>query len=306
MAEMLDDGERRLPGRRSSSPPELVDRSSLAGLIGLGLLVYCLIVLLFTCTEAILGRFGCPTVARTLIGADGRSSSVAVSGFLDFLYFNFVTVMTIGYGDLTPIGCGRWLACVEAISGLIVFGAILSAAVLKLMLPPRSTVIFSRYCYFTADDARFVVVFVNTARSRLVNVAMCSVLKMGRANWIVRPSFRTPYIGSSAWTFSVNSLEEHLSPEEIRRNDLRRLTLHADDGLKFGMDGSIGVASFSASVKYDFTECYVVRSKDDLPTEALEEPRFGDPALESAFHFVPPEPITFAQWAARRGAQVEF
>jgi hypothetical protein len=39
--------------------------------------------------------------------------------FLDALYFSGVTFTTLGYGDLTPLGCVRILAVVEALLGIV-------------------------------------------------------------------------------------------------------------------------------------------------------------------------------------------
>lgn len=296
---MDDDRLRLLPRRSRFSPSEFVDRRSIIGLLALGFVVYFVVVLLFTTVEMLLTWAGWPMVQQ-LIG----NRPVSVTRFPDLVYFNFVTVMTIGYGDLTPTGWGRLIACLEAVTGVAILGALVSAAVLKLTLPRRSTVVFSRFCYFTQDDARFVLTFVNTSRTHIVNADMCSMLKLGRADWVVRPSFRAPYVGFSAWTFSVNSLTEYLSPEEIETQDLRRLTIYPDDGLKCGIEGALGVASFSSSVKYDLSECWVLQKKADLPTKTLQDPKWGTTEFERAFHFVPDTRVKFIDWAEQRGAKI--
>lgn len=33
------------------------------------------------------------------------------------LYFSAITLLSVGYGDVTPIGIGRWIAIVEALIG---------------------------------------------------------------------------------------------------------------------------------------------------------------------------------------------
>ncbi len=33
------------------------------------------------------------------------------------MYFSAITLLSVGYGDITPIGIGRWLAIVEALLG---------------------------------------------------------------------------------------------------------------------------------------------------------------------------------------------
>ncbi|WP_347552455.1 ion channel [Pseudalkalibacillus hwajinpoensis] len=35
------------------------------------------------------------------------------------LYFSAVTLLSVGYGDLTPIGIGRWIAILEALIGYL-------------------------------------------------------------------------------------------------------------------------------------------------------------------------------------------
>ncbi|MFD2628856.1 potassium channel family protein [Oceanobacillus kapialis] len=51
---------------------------------------------------------------------DGVPREVGVSGSLiHSMYFSGVTLLTIGYGDITPIGIGRFIALVEALIGYI-------------------------------------------------------------------------------------------------------------------------------------------------------------------------------------------
>ena len=35
------------------------------------------------------------------------------------MYFSAITLLSVGYGDLTPIGVGRWIAVVEGLLGYI-------------------------------------------------------------------------------------------------------------------------------------------------------------------------------------------
>jgi hypothetical protein len=45
------------------------------------------------------------------------------------IYFSFVTALSIGYGDVTPVGSLRILAVIEGIAGLLVFGCVISKLV---------------------------------------------------------------------------------------------------------------------------------------------------------------------------------
>ncbi|CDO04474.1 ion channel [Oceanobacillus picturae] len=39
--------------------------------------------------------------------------------FIHSMYFSGVTLLTIGYGDITPVGVGRFIAVIEALIGYI-------------------------------------------------------------------------------------------------------------------------------------------------------------------------------------------
>ena len=45
------------------------------------------------------------------------------------LYFSFVTALSIGYGDVTPVGALRVLAIMEGAAGLLIFGCVISKLV---------------------------------------------------------------------------------------------------------------------------------------------------------------------------------
>jgi hypothetical protein len=76
-------------------------------------------ILAALCTYLLIGLFFASLY--TLVGTlDGGSFFVQTSATapVDFLYFSFVTLTTLGYGDLTPAGdVGRMLAVTEALLG---------------------------------------------------------------------------------------------------------------------------------------------------------------------------------------------
>lgn len=76
-------------------------------------------ILAAICTYLLIGLFFASLY--TIIGTlDGGSFFVRASATtpVDFLYFSFVTLTTLGYGDLTPAGdLGRMLAVTEALLG---------------------------------------------------------------------------------------------------------------------------------------------------------------------------------------------
>jgi len=61
----------------------------------------------------------------------------SMNGFNAF-YFSFVTLSTVGYGDITPVArIARWLAAMEAMTGLL-YVAVLIARLVSLYSSPKS------------------------------------------------------------------------------------------------------------------------------------------------------------------------
>jgi len=60
-----------------------------------------------------------------------------MEGFNAF-YFSFITLSTVGYGDITPVSkIARWLAAMEAMTGLL-YVAVLIARLVSLYSSPKS------------------------------------------------------------------------------------------------------------------------------------------------------------------------
>jgi hypothetical protein len=50
-------------------------------------------------------------------------------GFVTAIYFSFVTALSIGYGDVVPLGWFRLMAIIEGAAGLLIFGCVVSKLV---------------------------------------------------------------------------------------------------------------------------------------------------------------------------------
>jgi hypothetical protein len=95
---------------RSAFSPGPVNRERLAAALSLYLLLGLIFALIFTVIAELLpGSF---------FYAAARSADVAVKPMADMVYFSFVTLATLGYGDIVPLsGSARGLAILEAIVG---------------------------------------------------------------------------------------------------------------------------------------------------------------------------------------------
>jgi hypothetical protein len=68
---------------------------------------------------------------------DTNAGARSINGFNGF-YFSFVTLSTVGYGDITPVSkVARMLAAMEAITGLL-YVAVLIARLVALYSTPKS------------------------------------------------------------------------------------------------------------------------------------------------------------------------
>ncbi len=72
-----------------------------------------------------------PFLFAAVYGSYGYSDIcvVGAKGPMDVLYFSYVTFTTVGFGDLRPLGLCRALAVAEAITGYILLGLFVAAAV---------------------------------------------------------------------------------------------------------------------------------------------------------------------------------
>jgi rhodanese-related sulfurtransferase len=56
----------------------------------------------------------------------GSPVGTDLKGFADAIYFSFVTATSVGYGDIVPVGFARAIAVAEAVSALLIFGAVIA------------------------------------------------------------------------------------------------------------------------------------------------------------------------------------
>ncbi|HTQ25303.1 MAG TPA: ion channel [Candidatus Binataceae bacterium] len=56
----------------------------------------------------------------------GTPIAATLSGLMSAIYFSFVTTTSVGYGDVLPIGPMRVLSIFEAVTGLLIFGALVA------------------------------------------------------------------------------------------------------------------------------------------------------------------------------------
>jgi hypothetical protein len=270
----------KLPrGRTGRRVQWLSDRSALQ--VGIfGLFLYAGIVIAFSVVE-IIGRW------LDHDWVDGASN------WADIVYFNFITILTIGYGDLKPVGLGRILAILEAILGTGVVGVTLAALTAKFISPPTNAIVFSRYAYYCIDQQRFMVIYLNTTHNVLVNAESSSYFKLD-GDWRVNPPVRSPFVTQSVQTFLVDPVPEGELVSRLRKSD----------ALRFGIAGGIGMTSVSAAVEYRPDEIIVLPSREPLnKVKEFYTVDLASKRLAELFHYRPEGAPTLLEYAlAERGA----
>jgi hypothetical protein len=214
-----------------------------------------------------------------------KSSSGGPIDFWDMIYFNFVTILTVGYGDISPHGFGRTLSTLEALFGVGLFAGGVSLLTVKALRPAPNTIVFSKYAYYCLEEQRFMVIFLNTSVSRLENCTISSYFKIGR-NWQVSPAVSPPFLTTAVQTFFVDSHTE----DEIREK------LMDGDCLRVCVSGNLLGSEVAASVQYKPHEILVLQSRTFIAKyEPFWRPNFGDPEFFEMFHYKPEGAQTLAE-----------
>jgi hypothetical protein len=267
-----------LPKKRTGRFGVWLENRSVLGILSFGLVAYSVVPITISVIEATWPG-----------GALVKQNDMDVRGFLDLLYFNFTTIMTVGYGDYRPVSFGRALSVFEVTCGMILFGVVLAIATLKFIQPRKNAICFSKYGYYSTTDERFLVIFANTTSSVLINPEMCSYYRQG-TDWTLRSGYRAPFIRNSVWTFFVDKCPlTNLVKEPLE-----------DSSLRFGITGQLGLATAAAYVEYEPDDIIVIPNRDELVSFAgFRNADLSDEGVREMFHYRPTNCPTLQEFVAR-------
>lgn len=94
----------------------------------------------------------------------------AKPGFLDCIYFSFVTQTTITYGDYRPQGVGKLIFVFHTLVAIMFFSVLVGVIVAKVFLPSRTGIRVSKYVLFQPESKSFRFRFYNTQALALEDV----------------------------------------------------------------------------------------------------------------------------------------
>jgi hypothetical protein len=87
------------------------------------------------------------------------------------LYFSVVTQATVGYGDVVATGPGRFLVVGQVLSAVAFIAVVPAIILLRVLAPPRDTLVFSRWAIFDPNVGQFRFRFVNDSSLRAIATA---------------------------------------------------------------------------------------------------------------------------------------
>jgi len=266
-----DFASRELPRRRTGRRLRWVSDASVWRIASLGIAAYVGLVLVFSIIEFLIHQFGGQAVVHQV------DKQIVSANIWEILYFNFVTILTIGYGDFFPVGFGRVLAVAEGMLGVGIIGVVIAALTAKFLSAPRESIVFSRFGYYCTDEQRFLLIFVNTTNNRMVNAEMASYFKLG-GDWSVREAIRSPFITQSVQTFFMDKVPITELVERLRDGDVFR----------FSIVGRLGDAAFSTAIQYSPEEIIVLPNREILVAYSGFSPvDFNSPGLVEMFNYRP-------------------
>jgi Ion channel len=215
----------------------------------------------------------------------------------DIVYFNFISILTVGYGDYSPVTHGaRFLTVLEAILGNAVFGLTIAAVTAKFLSPPENAIVFSRYAYYCTDDERFLVIYFNTSRTRLVNAEISSYFKLA-GDWLVTPAVMSPFVTRAVQTFYTDGVPE---------KDIIAQLNDSTDALRFGIRGQLGAGTASAAIEYTPSDILVIPNRQPLIAyPGFWDPDFRSKELQQMFHYFPQGAPTLWDYVSEKRRQGE-
>lgn len=273
-----------LPRKRTGGSLAWLDRQRVRRIVLIGVLLYLFVVLFISLIE-----FAYHTAGHDLVLND---KGLGVDKFSDILYFNLISILTVGYGDFHPVSYGKLFSVIEAFVGVGLFSVLVAVITVKALLPPQNTIVFSKYAYYCTAPECFLIIFVNTSNTNLANAEISCYFKLG-GDWSVRPSITSPFITQAVQTFYL----EQVNLEEIISK------LRDGDSLRVGIAGGLGFTSFSTSIQYHADKILVIPNRDELIAyDGFWKPDFASSSFKRMFHYQPEKALTLVAYveAARR------
>lgn len=192
------------------------------------------------------------------------------SCFLDYLYFSFITSLTIGYGDLTPITDMAKLTVILHSTLYAVYSALMMSMLTTNLLCPKETVIFSQKIIYNPDSKQMLFRMINISSAPIINPEIrISVTEHNVGNVIARifpvtTEYSIDYLGKHDFTYCFNTLHPLAEGENFDVwSEWQKALLHNKEAssrpksrfrINITVSGSNGVQTIAVHKKYHADE----------------------------------------------------
>lgn len=195
------------------------------------------------------------------------------AGFFDYVYFSFVTSLSIGYGDLVPVTLtGKLLVILQTSITALYFALMVSILSLK-MLYPRDLIMFSKRIIYNSESDMLIIRVINISKDALVNPNIrISITEHSTGEKIagifnVPLDYRITYLGKYDFSYSFKNKHKMLDVmnEANKALDYNKITntIESRFRINISITGSYGFNEVAMYKKYYAKD--IVRGKSFKP-----------------------------------------
>lgn len=180
--------------------------------------------------------------------------------FFDYIYFSFVTSLSIGYGDLVPVNfAGKALVIIHSCFTATYFALMVSVLSIKLFYPGYS-VKFSNKIIYNSDSDILIFRVINTNKEALINPEVRISVTEHNIGYAIAGVYQIPtdfaitYLGKHDFSYSFKNSFSSINVTEEASKALRHNEMVSSFESRFriiiSITGSYGLNQVAVYKKY--------------------------------------------------------
>lgn len=185
---------------------------------------------------------------------------INVVNFFDYVYFSFVTSLSIGYGDLVPVNLeGKLIVIIQSCIMAMYFALMVSILSLKLLYP-KDLIRFSSKIVYNKETDMLIIRVINTNRDSLVNPDIrISVTEHNTGDksagmYSIPNDYKITYLGKYdfSYTFRNNNKSFNVINESVKASQFNKTSDNIKSRFRINVSitGSYGFNQVAIYKKY--------------------------------------------------------
>lgn len=153
-------------------------------------------------------------ITHSVVHPSKNGSFITETAWYNYIYFTFISVFTIGYGDFIPSSVGKIIVICQSSCTAVYFALMVSVLSLKLFYPGEP-IKFSEKVIYNLHNNELSFRMINTNREPLINPEISVSItehNVGNviAGFVTAPvTMSVPYLGKHDFTYSFSNHVEH-------------------------------------------------------------------------------------------------